>query len=128
MVETSMSGSGGAPAGQPAGATRPVAGQAGDVVGEDDAHLLLIDQGHQFLEPGPPLGGASGASEVGVNDLNAAGVPAGGTGAVLEVILEFQALLIGQSLMRARLADVDHGEAVEVGGLNGFGCAHGEPP
>ena len=105
-----------------------VAGQAGDVVGEDDADLLLVDQGHEFLEALAARGGAAGAPEVGVDDPDLAGIPAGGPGAVLEVILEFQTLLIHQSLVRARLADVDDGEATEVGRLNGFGYAHGGPP
>ena len=39
-----------------------VAGQAGDVVGEDDADLLLVDQRHEFLEaaPAPEPSGRSG--------------------------------------------------------------------
>jgi hypothetical protein len=47
---------------------------------------------------------------------------------VPQIILEFQALLIRQDLVRTRLADVDEGEAFEVAGLNGFGCTHGGPP
>ena len=57
-----------------------------------------------------------------------AGVPAGGPGAVLEVILELETLLIGQGLVRARLADVDDGEAIEVIGVDCLGYAHGVPP
>ena len=94
-----------------------VAGQAGDVVGEDDADLLLVDQGHEFLEAVPPFGGAAGPAEVGVDDLDPRRVPAAGRGAVLEIILEFQALLIRQDLVRARLADVDDGQATEVKGV-----------
>ena len=105
-----------------------VAGQPGDVVGEDDAHLLLVDQGHELLEAAPPLGGPAGPPEVGVDDPDLARVPAGGPGAVPEVILELEALLIGQGLVRARLADVDDGEAAEVIGVDGLGYAHGGPP
>src|SRR3954467_9398644 len=105
-----------------------IAGQAGDVVGEDDAYLLLVDQRHELLEPAPAFGAAAGAPEVGVDDPDVARVPAGGAGAVLEVILEFEALLIGQGLVRARLADVDDGEATEVIGVNSLGYAHGMPP
>jgi hypothetical protein len=57
-----------------------------------------------------------------------AGVPAGGAGAVLEVILEFETLLIDQGLVRARLTDIDDGEATEVIGVNCLGYAHGMPP
>jgi len=57
-----------------------------------------------------------------------AGVLAGGAGAVLEVILEFETLLICQGLVWARLADVDDGEAAEVIGVNSLGYAHKIPP
>lgn len=66
--------------------------------------------------------------EVGVDHADVAGVPAGGPGAVLKVILEFETLLIGQGLVWARLADVDDGEASEVIGVNSLGYAHGIPP
>ena len=92
-----------------------VAGQAGDVVGEDDADLLLVDQGDEFLKALASLGGAAGAAEVGVDDADLAGVPAGSVGAVLEVILEFKTLLIRQGLMGAGLADVDDGQATRGG-------------
>src|SRR5262249_20375749 len=105
-----------------------IARQPGDVVGEDDAHLLVVDQGHQFLEAAPPCGGASGPPEVGVDHADVAGVPAGGTGAVLEVILELEALLIGQDLVWGRLADVDHGEATEVIGGDNLGYTHEKSP
>ena len=57
-----------------------------------------------------------------------AGVPAGGTGAVPEVILKLETFLIRQGLVGARLADVDDGEATEVAGVDGLGDAHGMPP
>src|SRR5262249_53163435 len=103
-------------------------GQARDVVGKEDAHLFLVDQGHDFLKAAPPFGRARRAAEVRVDDADPRRVPTGGDGAVLQVILEFQALLIRQDLVRARLADGDEGEAFEVGGLNGFGYTHGGPP
>jgi len=64
-----------------------VAGQAGDVVGEDDADLFPIDEGDEFLKARPPLAGAAAAAEVGVDDADLARVPAGSVGTVLEVIL-----------------------------------------
>lgn len=64
-----------------------VAGQAGDVVGEDDADLLLVDEGDQFLEPLPALAGAAAAAEVGIDDADLARVPAGGVGTLREIIL-----------------------------------------
>ena len=51
-----------------------------------------------------------------------------GTGAVLEVILELETLLIGQDLVWGRLADVDHGEATEVIGVNSLVYTHEIPP
>ncbi len=105
-----------------------VAGQARDVIGEEDAHLLLIDQGHEFLEAPPSFGGAAGVAEIRVDDPDLRLIPAGSAGAVEQIILEFKTLSIRENLVWARLSYVDQGEAFEVGGLNGFGCAHGEPP
>ena len=49
-----------------------------------------------------------------------AGCQPAATGALLQVILEFKTLLIGQGLMRAGLADVDDGQAPQVEGLDGL--------
>jgi hypothetical protein len=105
-----------------------IAGQPGDVVGEDDAHLFLVDQGHELLEAAPPCGGAAGPPEVGVDHPDVAGVPARGAGAVLEIILEPETFLIRRGLVGGRLADVDDGEATEVIGVNGLGYTHGISP
>jgi hypothetical protein len=90
--------------------------------------LFLVDQGHELLEAAPSRGGSARPPEVGVDHPDVAGVPAGGPGAVLEIILKLETLLIGQGLVRARLADVDDGEAIEVVGVNSLGYAHGVPP
>ena len=90
--------------------------------------MLLVDQGHELLEAAPSRGRAAGPPEVGVDHPDVAGVPADGPGAVLEVILELETLLIGQGLVRARLADVDDGEAIEVIGVDCLGYAHEIPP
>ena len=66
-----------------------VAGQAGDVVGEDDADLPLVDQGHQLLEAGAPFGRAAGAAQVGVDDADVVRGPTRRTCLVLQFILEF---------------------------------------
>jgi hypothetical protein len=105
-----------------------VAGQAGDVIGEDDADLLLVDERDKLLEARPPFRGPTGASQVGVDDPDLVGIPAGGVGAAAEVLLEFKALLLCQSLVGAGLTDVDDGQATEVGRLNGVGGAHGGLP
>ena len=105
-----------------------VAGQAGDIIGEEDADLLLVDQGDEFLKALPSLGSPTGAAEVGVDDPDLVGIPAGGVGAAAEVLLEFKALLLCQSLVGAGLTDVDDGQATEVGRLNGVGGAHGGLP
>jgi hypothetical protein len=105
-----------------------VAGQAGDVVGEDDADLLLVDKGDEFLEARPPFRSPARASQVGVDDPDLVGIPAGRVGAVAEVLLEFKALLLCQSLVGAGLTDVDDGQATAVGRLNGVGGAHGGLP
>ena len=70
--------------GVPVGA---VAGQAGDVVGEDDADLPLVDQSDQLLEAGAALGRATGVAQVGVDDADLVGGPTRCRRFVLEVIL-----------------------------------------
>ena len=79
-------------------------------------------------KPRRPGGGAAGPPEVGVDHADVAGVPAGGAGAVLEIILELEAFLICQGLVGGRLADVDDGEATEVIGVNSLGYTHGISP
>src|SRR5262249_40878078 len=61
-----------------------VAGQAGDVVGEEDADLLLVDEGDEFLKAWSSFGGSARAPEVGVDDPDLAGVPTGGASTALE--------------------------------------------
>src|SRR5207253_420627 len=77
--------------GVPVGA---VAGQAGDVVGEDDADLPLVDQGDQLLEAGASFGRAAGVAQVGVDDADLAGGPPRRRRFVPKVILQFKALFI----------------------------------
>jgi hypothetical protein len=105
-----------------------VASQASDVVGEDDADPLLVDESYEFLKALPPLGRSARASQIGVDDPDLAGIPAGRTGTRLKVILEFETLLIQESLVGTGLADVDNGQATEVNRLNGVGDAHGGRP
>ena len=63
--------------------------------------------------------------EVGVDDLDGLGRPAALTGPLPEGVLEVLALLVGEGLVRARLADVDEGLAAEVERGDEFGNAHG---
>ena len=72
------------------------------------------DQGHEFLEAVPSLGGAAGPAQVRVDDPDLVLVPSRVEGALLEGILEPGALLIGQGLVGAGLADVDDRQAAEV--------------
>src|SRR5262249_39663047 len=93
-----------------------------------DAHLFLVNQGHELLEAATPGGGAAGPPEVGVDHPGVAGVPTRGVGAVLEIILELETFSIGQGLVGGRLTDVDDGEATEVIGVNGLGYTHDRSP
>ena len=63
--------------------------------------------------------------EVGVDDLDGVGRPAALTGPLPEGVLEALALLVGEDLVGARLADVDEGLAAEVERGDEFGNAHG---
>src|SRR5262249_48946909 len=90
--------------------------------------LVEGDAGNQFLEALPAFGGAAGPPQVGVNDLNGIGLPAVFLGALAEGVLEFQALLVGERLVGAGLANVNDGLATEMRGSDIFGCVHGLPP
>jgi hypothetical protein len=101
-----------------------VACQAGGIVREQGADLFAVDQGDQLLEAGTASGGASGASEVGVDDADALGAPAQSVGAVHEVVLEIKTLQIGNGLMWAGLADIDDRQAIEMSRGDTVGDAH----
>ena len=55
-----------------------------------------------------------GEAEVGVDHLDIALIPAQLDGALAQGVLQAGALLVGQDLVRGRLAHVDHGLAAEM--------------
>ena len=71
------------------------------------------------------MGGPGGPALVGVDDLDGVGIPAALKGPLPQCILQAAALLVGQDLMGARLADVDEGLALQVEGSDELGNAHG---
>ena len=93
--------------------------------GEDDADLVEGDPGDEFLEALPALGGPGGPALVDVDDLDGLGGPAALDGPLPEGVLEATALLVGEDLVWAGLADVDEGLAAEVERGDVFGNAHG---
>ena len=78
-----------------------------------------------LLEALPALGGPGGPALVGVDDLDGVGRPAALKGPLPEGVLEPEALLVGEDLVGAGLADVDEGLAAEVERGDEFGNAHG---
>jgi hypothetical protein len=102
-----------------------IACHPGDIVGENDADLVEGDPGDDLLEAVPALRGPCGPAPVSVDDLDGLGSPAALKGSLLERELEATALLVGEDLVRAGLADVDKGQAAEVERGDEFGDAHG---
>src|SRR3954454_22276456 len=66
-------------------------------------------------------------AEIGVDDLDVCLLPAEIAGALVQRVLQAQALLVGQHLVRRGLADVDHGLAAEMPGRDEV-RDHGSPP
>ena len=72
------------------------------------------------------VGGGPAQAEIGVDDLDVGLLPAEIAGTLAKRILQAQALLVAQDLVRVGLADVDHGLAAQVPGRHEFGD-HGSP-
>ena len=79
------------------------------------------------LKPSRCVGRRSAQAEVGVDHLDILLAPAEVEGAPAQVILQAQALLVGQHLVRGGLADVDHRAPCEVAVVDQF-RSHGSPP
>jgi len=93
---------------------RAVPREPGDLVAEDDPDLAERDARDQVLEAAPMLDRGPALAEVGIDDLDVGVGPAEVTGALAQRILQAQALLVGQHLVRRGLADVDHGLAAQM--------------
>ena len=80
-----------------------------------------------LFEAFPMLGGGGGDAQVGIDDHHIVRTPAETDGALLERVLEPEALLVGQGLLRRRLAHIDQRFAGPVLGRDEFGRSHGSP-
>src|SRR3954464_1924016 len=81
------------------------------------------------LKPPAVRGGAAAQAEVGVDDVDVRLTPAELAGALPQRVLQAQALLVAQHLVRGGLADVDHhmlAEVVRLDELRTHGSAPGE--
>src|SRR3954470_1228358 len=85
------------------------------------------DPGDQIPEPLAVRGCCATQAEIGVDDLNARLIPAEIAGTLVQRVLQAQALLVGQHLVRRGLADVDHGLAAEMPSRDEV-RDHGSPP
>jgi hypothetical protein len=102
--------------------------EPGDIVGEDDPDLVERNASYKLLESLPTLGGARSSTEIGIDNLDRVRSPAALKSPLLEGLLKVAALLVGQSLMRTGLTNVDESLAAQVEGSNEFGNAHRLPP
>src|SRR6266699_669646 len=67
-------------------------------------------------------------TEIRIDDLNVLCPPAQFQGALLQGVLQAQAFLIGEHLVRGRLSDVDECLALDMLWTHQFGSAHRVPP
>src|SRR3989442_14322547 len=74
------------------------------------------------------LVGSRPVAEIGVDDLNGLWGPAQRLGVLGEGILEPEAFLMAQGLVRGRLANIDDGFAGQMLGCDDLGAVHGSPP
>src|SRR6266436_6667509 len=93
---------------------RAVAREAHHIHGQNDAYLPQRDLGHQFLEASTMRGTRGRQTEIRIDDLNVLCSPAQLQGALLQGVLQAQALLIGEHLVRRRLSNVNECLALQM--------------
>src|SRR5689334_7689239 len=91
-----------------------ITSQAGHFVGEDNADLIRADTCDQFLESRASHDGPRRLSEVGINHLDMRWGPAELFRTLPQGVLQTQALLMGEHLIGAGLADVNDRLAGQV--------------
>src|SRR3954447_6862657 len=104
-----------------------VAGQARDVDREDEAHLAQGHPGHEVLEAAAVVARRAARAEIAVDHLDVSLMPAERAGAALQRVLQMKALLVGQHLMRGRLANIDYRPPLQMMRLYEF-RGHRSPP
>jgi len=90
--------------------------EAGGLQGEHRTDLSQADRGHEPVEVAPALGGGAALAEVLIQAHDLAAIPAQFHGPVRQGILPFGTLAMGVDLAWGRLAEVDIGVALEMGG------------
>ena len=105
-----------------------VAGEPRDVIGEYDPDIAESNPADQLGEADPPARRAGGLAQVAIDDVDRGLRPAADDRLLPEVILQPQALLVADDLLRGGLADVDHGPPIQVGRRDEVGAGHGTPP
>src|SRR4051794_10338354 len=104
-----------------------VAGQARDVDRENEAHLAQGHPGHKVLETAAVIARRAARAEIAVDHLNVSLMPAERAGAAVQRVLQTKALLVGQHLMRGRLANIDYRPPLQMMRLYEF-RGHRSPP
>src|SRR4051794_12603167 len=104
-----------------------IAGQARDVDRENEAHFAQGHPGHKVLETAAVVARRAARTEIAVNHFDVSLMPAERAGAALQRILQAKALLIGQHLMRGRLANIDYRPPLQMMRLYEF-RGHRSPP
>jgi hypothetical protein len=91
-----------------------VPGQPGHVGRKDQTDLAEGDAGDEILEALPAGGARAAEAEVGIDDLDVGIMPAELLGPLVQRVLQPQALLVGDHLVRRGLAHIDDRAAAEV--------------
>ena len=120
-------------AGQPTQVEQPVpisivACQARDLKPQDDPDVAEGDLGGQVGEADALDDAAGGATKIFVDHLHLRRRPAERVGPGDELVLAGRGLRVALELGRARLADVDHGRALALGGADPGVLHQGRPP
>src|SRR3954453_5521391 len=106
---------------------RAIACQTRDLGGEHDTDLSKRNARDQVLEPLPVVGGGTAQSEIGVDDLDVLVTPPKAESAPAQIVLQPQALLVRQHLVRAGLANIDDRAPGEMP-VGDELRSHGSPP
>ena len=93
---------------------RAVAREPGDLDGDDQADLAQGNARDQVLEALAVRRRRAAQAKVGIDHLDVRLTPAQVAGALAQGVLQPQAFLVAQHLMRGGLTHVDHGAAVQV--------------
>src|ERR1700694_2936750 len=106
---------------------RAVARQPRDLDLQEEAEFFQWDARDQIFEPLPMRRGCTAQTEIGIDHIDVGLMPPEFASTLAQCILQSQALLIVDHLLRRRLTNIHHRFAIEMVRLDEFRF-HGSPP